>query len=142
MAEARTAVLVNLGEGELEAQASGGGGEGGDAWGDGPGDAEGVEAAALLGDGAVKRWVAGVDTGYVLIPCFRLGDHGNDFVEDHRGGITHEGIGWGFGYHLARDEGAGVEADRAAADQGEAADGDEVWRSRASTDEVNGHATR
>ena len=103
---------------------------------------EGVEAAALLGDGAVERRVAGVDAGHVLVPGGRFVDHGNDLVEVHRRGIADEGVGGGFGHHLAGDEGAGVEADRAAADQGQPADGDEVGRSRARTDEVDGHATR
>src|SRR5690606_27402672 len=40
---------------------------------------------------------------------------------------------------LRRDDGAGIEADRASADEIAAANGDEVGRARAGADEVNGH---
>ena len=109
--------LRDLGDRELAAQAGGGGGEGGDARGDVPRDAERVEAAHLLGRGAVDREVPGVQPRDVL-PA-RMGGLalGDDLVEREVLRIDDPGVGGRVGEDLRRDERARVEADGTARDR-------------------------
>ena len=81
--------LGDVGQGQLAAQGRRGGGEGRHAGRDRPGDAERVEAADLLGDGAVERGVAGMDPGDVLALGVRGLDLGHDLVEVHGGRVDH-----------------------------------------------------
>ena len=133
--------LGNIGKRELAAERCRSGGEGRNPGGDRPGYARGLEAADLLGDGAVERGVARMDAGDVEACGMGGLDLGQDFVEVHGCGVEHPGTGRRFGHDLGRDQGAGVEADRTAADQGEPAHGDEVGRTRAGADEVDRHRT-
>ncbi len=81
--------LGDVGQGQLAAQGRRGGREGRHAGGDRPGDAERVEAADLLGDGAVERGVAGMDAGNVLALGVGGLDLGHDLVEMHGRRVDH-----------------------------------------------------
>ena len=69
-------------------------------------------------------------------------DLGHDLVEVHGGGVDDPRPGRGLGHDLGRHQRARVEADRAALDQPQAADGDQVGGARAGADEMDGHPTR
>ncbi len=76
----------------------GGGGEGRHARGDRPGDAQRVEPADLLGDGAVERRIAGVDAGDVVAGGMGGRDLGDDLVEVERGRVDDAGAGRRLGH--------------------------------------------
>ena len=136
----RITVWAIFGQGELGLEGGGGGGEGGNAGRHVIGDAEPVEPAHLLGDGAIERGIAGVDAGHVL--ALRMGglDLGDDLVERHGGGVDDAGA-CGRGLHdLLRHQRAGIEADRAGLDELQPAHRDEVGCAGAGADEMDGHS--
>jgi hypothetical protein len=86
-----------------------------------------------------------MDPGHVTAQGVGLDHQGDDGVEVERGGVHHQGRALGrstgLGDHRLGHERARIEHDRAAADEVQAADGDEVGGARAGTDEVDRHWT-
>ena len=132
--------LRDLGKRELRLQRGGHCGEGGHARCYVIGDAELVETADLLGDGAIERGVARVDARHVL--ALRVGglDLRDDLIQRHGGRIDHAcALGCGF-HDLLRHKRARIEADGAGLDDLQAPHGDEVGCAGAGADEMDGHS--
>ncbi len=120
--------LAHLGQCQLGAQRRRRRGEGRHARRHVVGDAERVEAPHLLGDRAVDRGIAGMDARHVLPLFMRALDLGDDLVEMERRRIDDPRTGRRRGDDLGRHQRAGIEADRAALDEAQAA---QVMRSAA-----------
>ena len=98
------------------------------------------EPADLLGDGAVERRVAGMHPRDVLAAFMRRRHLGDDLVERQRRRVDDpRTLGRGLD-DLRGHQRAGIEADRAALDQAQAAHGDQVGRAGTGADEMHGHA--
>ena len=131
--------LRHFGQRELGLEGGSRGGEGGHARRHVIGNAERIEAAHLLGNGAIERGIAGVDARHVLAFVMRGLDVADDFVEVHGGRIEHQRIR-GRGLHdLLRHQRTRIETDRAGLDDLQSTDGDEVRCAGACAHEMNGH---
>ena len=130
--------LRHLRQGQLAAECGGGGGEGRHAGGYVIGNAKCVEPAHLLGDRTVKRRVARMQPGDVKTLFVRFGTVGDDLVERQGGGVDDMRVGRGNGEDLARHQGAGIKTDRAALDQPQTAQRDQIGRAGAGADEMDG----
>ena len=136
--------LRDAGQRQLLAERRGGGGEGRHARGHVVVDAERAQAARLLGDRAVERGVARVHPRDVqaLADAARsisamIASRSSGAVSITRGGTGASSPACGD--DLGRHQRAGVEHDRAAPDQAQAAQRDQVRRAGAGADEVHRH---
>ena len=109
--------LGDLGQRQLRLRRAAAAAKAGHARADLIGNAQPIEAAHLLGDGAIDRGIAGMDAGDILALCMGRRHLGDDLVEVHGGGVEDAGAGRGRGDDLRRHQRAGIEADRAALDQ-------------------------
>jgi hypothetical protein len=115
------------------------GGERGHAGRDRVGDADGPEAAQLLAHRRPHGQIARMQPRHVL-PCRMGGDEfGDDGIEIEWRGVDDARAGWTVRQDFFGHQRAGIEADRAAADQVAPAQGQQVWRTGAGAYEVDGH---
>ena len=127
-------------QGQLVAQRGSGSGKGRDAGGHVVGDAERLETTDLLGNRAVQRRIAGMDSGDISAPGVRRLDLADDLIEGQRRGVDDLGARRRGGDDFARHQRAGIEADRAALDQPQPAQRDQIRRPRPGADEMHGHS--
>ena len=66
---------------------------------------------------------------------------GEDLVQGQRRGVDYERVGRRCGHNLGRHQRTRIEADRAAFDQPEPAERDQIGRAGSSTDEMHRHKT-
>src|SRR4051812_24383283 len=97
------------------------------------------QPADLLGDGTPHRQVAGMQAGNIM--AGHVGGHifSLDFVERHRRGIDQLRSRRAMLQQFRRDDGAGVETDRATRQEPCATQRDEVGRTWPGADEMDGH---
>ena len=93
--------------------------------------AERVEAAALFGQRAVERRVAGVQSRDVVPGGVGVGEFTDDLVERQRPGVDDPGIRRAQRQQVVGHDRARVQAHRAAAQQPLAAHGDQIGGARA-----------
>src|SRR6185503_6058567 len=80
-----------------------------------------------------------METRHVETGGVRGGELGLDLVERQRRGVDHARTRRTMSEQGARDDRAGIEADRTAGDEVTPAQSDQVRRARSGTDEVHGH---
>ena len=102
-------------------------------------NAEPVEPAELLAHRAPDREVARVQPGDILSRFVGGADLPDDLIQAHRRGIDDPGSRRTVGKDAAMHQRSRVEADRTAAQQFAAAQGDQVRRARPGADEMDGH---
>ena len=69
----------------------------------------------------------------------RVGEFGDDLIQCQRSGVDHPGVGRAQRQQVLGHDRAGVQADRAAAQEPMAAHRDQVGRTRSRADEVDRH---
>ena len=82
-----------------------------------------------------------MDARHVLAGVMGSDHVGDDLVEMHRGGVLDQRPFGGGGDDFGGDQRAGIEADRTALDQPLAAHRDQIGRTGAGTNEIDGHRT-
>ena len=120
-------------------QRRGRGGERRNAGGQSVVDAKSIQPAHLLGDRAPYRQIAGMQPRDILTGGMRCGIFGLDLVKRQRRRVDDARAVGTIGQKVRRDDGPGVEANRAARQNVSAAHGDQIRRARSGADEMHGH---
>jgi hypothetical protein len=103
--------------------------------------AEQRETPRLLRHGAPQGEVAGMDSRNIETVSVGASYDGNNLVDIHLGRINQSGSRPGVGKHLLRNKRARIKTNWRGMDQVSAAKGEKVGRTRACTDEMNGHGS-
>ena len=132
--------MADLGDGQLLTKCGGSGGIGGHARDDLVVDPVFAQPPDLFGDGAVKRWIAGMNPRHMLAALMGGEDLGMRFIKGHRGGVQYARAVRGAADDFLRHERPRVETDRTFADDAFGLFGQEFGITGACANEVHRHA--